>query len=326
MRAVLILNPTSGISTITTMEGTHSSPEENETAILASLHAFGIEPEVQYTMPEDTGQGLAAQAALNHIELVIVAGGDGTVHAVACGLIGTETTLGIIPTGTMNNLARSLHIPETIEEACAVIVEGKTHAIDVGKINDHLFIEAAGVGLEAALFPAAEEFKSPGIWSTLHSIVTGLRALLAFRPTRLHIALDTKQRRAIDAIQVTICNAPYYGAHLQAAPEALIDDGLLDIVIYRHFSKLEYLRHACSISQGRRMYQPKIRRRRARTLHITADIPMEIQADGVVYGHTPAAIHVLPGALHVRVPHVEKTQRTRVVVSEKERRAALNAR
>ncbi|HVB21725.1 MAG TPA: diacylglycerol kinase family protein [Ktedonobacteraceae bacterium] len=326
MRAVLILNPTSGISTITTIEGTQSSPEENEAAILASLHVYGIEPEVQYTTPEDTGQGLAARAALEGTDLVIVAGGDGTVHAVASGLIGTKTILGIIPTGTMNNLARSLHIPETIEEACAVIAEGKMHAIDVGKINDHLFIEVAGIGLEAALFPAAEEFKSPGIWSTLHSIVTGLRTLLAFRPTKLQIALDTKQRRAIDAIQVTICNAPYYGAHLQVAPGALMDDGLLDIVIYRHFSKLEYLRHAFSISQGKRIYQPKIRRRRARTLHITADIPMEIQADGVVYGHTPATIHVLPGALHVRVPHVEKTQRTRAGISEKERKASLNAR
>src|SRR5579864_8148119 len=118
MRAVLILNPTSGISTITTLEGTQSSPEENEAAILANLHAYSIDPEVQYTTPEDTGRGLAAQAAINATELVIVAGGDGTVHAVACGLVGTETPLGIIPTGTMNNLARSLHIPQTIEDAC----------------------------------------------------------------------------------------------------------------------------------------------------------------------------------------------------------------
>lgn len=324
MRAVLILNPTSGISTITTLEGTQSSPEENEAAILASLYAHGIEAEVQYTTPEDTGRGLAAQAALNHTEMVIVAGGDGTVHAVACGLIGTGTTLGIIPTGTMNNLARSLHIPATIEEACAVIAEGKTHAIDVGKINDHLFIEVAGIGLEAALFPAAEEFKSPGLWSTLRSIVSGLRTLLAFRPATLHIALDNKQRRAMDAIQVTVCNAPFYGAHLQVAPEALMDDGLLDIVIYRHFSKLEYLRHAYSISQGKRVYQPRIRRRRARTLHITADMPMELHADGVVYGYTPATISVLPGVLRVRVPAIEAIPA--IGTSENERKAPMHAK
>lgn len=324
MRAVLILNPTSGISTITTLEGTQTSPEENEAAILACLHAHGIEAKVQYTTPEDTGQGLAAQAAIDHTELVIVAGGDGTVHAVACGLIGTETALGIIPTGTMNNLARSLHIPETIEEACAVIAEGKTHAIDVGKINNHVFIEVAGIGLEAALFPAAEEFKSPGLWSTLHGMLRGLRTLLAFRSATLRIALDNKQRRAINAIQVTICNAPFYGAHLQAAPDAVMDDGLLDIVMYRHFSKFEYLRHAFSISQGKRVFQPKIRRCRARTLNVTTDVPMEIQADGVVYGHTPATINVLPGALQVRVPAVDTIPA--IVTSENGRKASINAR
>jgi diacylglycerol kinase family enzyme len=140
----------------------------------------------------------------------------------------------------------------------------------------------------------------------------------------MRIALDNKQRRVIDAIQVTICNAPFYGAHLQVAPEALMDDGLLDIVIYRHFSKLEYLRHAFSISQGKRVYQPKIRRRRARTLHITADVPMEIQADGVVYGHTPASIQVLPGVLRVRISAIETIPA--IITSKNERKALTNAR
>ena len=324
MHAVLILNPTSGISTITTLEGTQTPPEENEAAILASLQTYGIEAEVLYTTPEDTGQGLATQAAQNHEKLVIAAGGDGTIHAVACGLIGTETALGIIPTGTMNNLARSLHIPETVEEACAIIATGRTHAIDVGTINDHLFIEVAGVGLEAALFPAAEEFKSPGLWSTLHGMMNGLRTLLAFRPATLRIALDNNRRRAVNALQVTICNTPFYGAHLHAAPEALMDDGYLDIIMYRHFSKLAYLRHAYSISQGKGVYQPEVQYRRARALHITSNLPVEIQADGVVYGHTPAAVRVLPQALRVRVPAIEAIPT--IGTAEHEREASIHAR
>jgi diacylglycerol kinase (ATP) len=148
--------------------------------------------------------------------------------------------------------------------------------------------------------------------------------LLSFHPATLRIALDNKKRRAIDAIQVTICNAPYYGAHLEVAPEALMDDGLLDIVMYRHFSKLEYLRHAFSISQGKRVYQPRIRRRRVRTLQVSADIPMEIQADGVMYGYTPAAITVLPGALRVRIPAIAPIPT--IVGSENERKASINAR
>ena len=299
MYVVLIFNPTSGISSIV---ADRIPPEETEQRILSTLRTYGIEPEVYHTTPEDTGQGLAARAAAANADIVIAAGGDGTTHAVATGLLGTQSALGIIATGTMNNLSRSLSIPETIEEACAAIATGETRLIDVGKINEHVFLEVAGVGLEAALFPAAEEIKSPGLFKTIRGAVAGLITLLTFKPARIRITIDEIRRRPYRAIQVTICNSPFYGAHLQVAPQVLMDDGLLDVAIYRDFSKLEYLRHAISISQGRRNFQPKIRFRRARSLRITADHPLEIQADGVPQGYTPAIVKTLPGALRVRVP------------------------
>ena len=181
---------------------------------------------------------------------------------------------------------------------------GETRLIDVGKINEHFFLEVAGIGLEAALFPAAEEVKSPGLLSTLHGVISGVKTLLSFKPTRLRISFDERQRRPYEAIQVTICNAPFYGIHFQVASNVLMDDGLLDVIIYRNFSKLEYIRHAISISQGRRLYQPKIRHRRAKLLHINADQAMEIHADGEPLGYTPAKITIVPAALHVRVPGV----------------------
>ena len=81
-----------------------------------------------------------------------------------------------------------------------------------------------------------------------------------------------------------------------------MDDGLLDVVIYKTFSKFEYMRHAISITQGRRIFQPKITHRRVKSLRISADHPVEIQADGLPHGHTPAVVRVVPGALNVRVP------------------------
>src|SRR2546421_11533288 len=121
MRTILILNPESGDSPLAEVHGTAASHEE---MILAALSMYGIEPEVWHTIPEDPGEELAKKAADEHADLVIAAGGDGTIHAVASGLIGRETTLGIIAMGTMNNLAHSLGIPETIEAACAVIARG----------------------------------------------------------------------------------------------------------------------------------------------------------------------------------------------------------
>jgi diacylglycerol kinase family enzyme len=88
----------------------------------------------------------------------------------------------------MNNIARSLQIPEDIEQACKIIAQGATSKIDVGTINEHIFLEVAGIGLEAALFPAAEEFKSEGFFSTLHGIGSGLKTLITFQPTRFTIS------------------------------------------------------------------------------------------------------------------------------------------
>jgi diacylglycerol kinase (ATP) len=299
MRAVLIMNVASGTSTMATTEGTS---EEHQEAILTALRRYGIEAEVRQTTQEDHGAGLAAQAAAEQADVVIAAGGDGTIHEVAHGLIGTHSALGMIALGTMNNLAHSLHIPATIEEACAVIATGETHAIDVGKLNDQFFLEVAGVGLEAAFFPAAEEMKGPGLLVTLRGIFNGLRTLLAFQPAKLRISFNEHQRRPYTAIQVTICNSRYYGPQFELVPEALMDDGLLDVVIFKQFSKLEYIRHAVSISQGKRTYQPKVIHRRVTSMRINADHPLEIQADGLAHGHTPATVTITPGALRVRVP------------------------
>ncbi|HZO70685.1 MAG TPA: diacylglycerol kinase family protein [Ktedonobacteraceae bacterium] len=299
MKTILILNPVSGTSM---MASSDHAPEDNETVILAALREYDIIPEVWHTTEEDPGKELAKKAADEGAELVIAAGGDGTIHAVAGGLIGTKSTLGIIATGTMNNLARSLQISEEIRQACQVIAQGDIKQVDVGQINGHVFLEVAGIGLDAALFPAAEEIKTAGVLSTMRGVVGGLFKLFTFRPTRMKITFDDHKSRSYHAIQVTICNSPSYGAHLQVAPEALMDDGLLDVVIYKNFSKLEYIRHAISISQGRRTLQPGISHHRSRSLQVTSDEPIEFHADGIPHGYTPASVKVVAGALRVRIP------------------------
>jgi diacylglycerol kinase (ATP) len=214
MRAILILNPESGVSPLAEQ---HDTAETNEEIILARLALYGIEPEVWYTSLEDPGNGLAAKAADERADLVIAAGGDGTVYAVACGLIGRESTIGIIPLGTMNNLALSLNIPLSIEAACALIAKGETRTVDAGKINEHIFLESAGVGLEAALFPYVEEMKSFGFRSTLRGIIRGMFTLLAYRPSQLKLSFDNRKFRSYRAIEVTICKATSLASSLSTS-------------------------------------------------------------------------------------------------------------
>lgn len=299
MRTALVFNPASGASLLAESK---LPEEEHEKALVQELQGLGFEPEVHYTTIEDPGREIAKQLVCEGFELIIAVGGDGTIHSVAHGLIGSTCTLGIIPAGTMNNLARSLGIPEETKEACAVLSNGEACRIDIGMINQHPFLEVAGIGLEAALFPAAEEVKSRGILSTIRGVMSGLYTLSRFRPPRVKISFDGQKSHVSHAIQVTICNAPYYGTHINLGTGILMNDGWLDVIIYTNFRKREYLLHALSISQGRRPFTPKIIHRRARSLYISTSEVVDIQADGIVYGHTPADVSIVTGALKVMVP------------------------
>ncbi len=299
MRIAIIFNPTAGSSLL----AQHNAPEGGfEAVLLQTLRELDIDAEVYYTTPEDPGEGIARQLAQSRTRLVLAVGGDGTVHAVARGLLGSASVLGIIPAGTMNNLARSLGIPENLAEACALLAHGEAQPVDVGKINEHIFLEVAGVGLEAALYPAAEAVKSSHFFGTIRGVLKGLRTLMNFKPPHVSVTFDHEKPRTYRTLQITACNAPYYGIHMNVAPAIFMNDGYLDAVLYTNFSKSEYLRHALSISQGRRPFAPKIVSRWARSLRIDAATPIEIHADGVVIGTTPAEITVLPGALKVLVP------------------------
>jgi YegS/Rv2252/BmrU family lipid kinase len=299
MRIALIFNPTAGSSLLAQQ---HIPEGDFETVLLQTLRELDIDAEVYYTTLEDPGEGIARQLAQSHVRLVAAVGGDGTIHAVARGLLGSASVLGIIPAGTMNNLARSLGVPEKLQEACALLAHGEAQPVDVGRINQHVFLEVAGVGLEAALYPAAEAVKSSHAFGTFKGVIHGLRTLLSFRPPHISVAFDQEKPRTYRAIQLTACNAPYYGMHMNVAPGIFMNDGWLDAVLYTNFSKSEYLRHALSISQGKRPFAPKIIYRRAWSLRIDAATPIEIHADGVVVGTTPAEITVMPGALKVLVP------------------------
>lgn len=301
MRIALILNPVAG----TALTARPQLPKDTlEALLLEILSNQGIAPEIYYTTPEDPGQEIARRLANEGVDMVVAVGGDGTIHEVASGLIGSTSVLGIIPAGTMNNVARSLGIPDELEGACAVLINGEARLIDVGCLNGRTFLEVAGVGFEAALFPAASNLTSRGFRSTLWGAVSGLYTLFRFRAPHVQISFDNEKPRTYRALQVTICNAPYYGPRLRVASGIFMDDGWLDAVLYTDFSKKEYIRHAISISQGRRPFTPKVLHRRTRALHIKTDEPVEIQADGVAHGHTPVQITIVPHALNVQVPQM----------------------
>ena len=221
----------------------------------------------------------AAETAQEKPDLVVVAGGDGTVREVAGALVSTDITLAIIPLGTFNNLALSLKLPFDADAICDLIEAGLTRLIDVGMADEqHAFFEAAGVGVDADLFPIGEEVKS----RRFDSIGRAIRLALLYRQASVVLQFDRpvsaayqssfrgsepmKRRRrrfrgAKSGVRlrcsfVAIGNGPYYGGNFNVCPGAILDDGLFSIGVYRDFSKLELVRHFWSISGGQSSLQP----------------------------------------------------------------------
>ncbi|MBD1849124.1 YegS/Rv2252/BmrU family lipid kinase [Leptolyngbya sp. FACHB-711] len=298
MNTRLIVNPTSG-------------PVENPellTDLAEALQTQGIQAEICTTTPDEDGEGLAADAAKAGAKLVIVAGGDGTIEAVARGLVHTQTMLGIIPLGTRNNIAASLNISNDLTQAIQILVEGEHGRFDMGKANNYYFMEVVGVGLEASLFPCGDEVKE-GIKKNylvaLKSIFSGVKTFLQFSPHRLVLRFDGRRIRRLRTLQVNICNSPRYGVEFALAPEAKMNDGKLDVIYIDNPSKWDHLRYFFTAMRGEQLPHKRLNTYRASKIEVRSYPPLDVHADGECLGTTPVTVEVIPRALWICVPTPE---------------------
>ena len=298
MNTRLIINPNSG----------PADKPDLLTKIVDVLKNQGLEAELCTTTPDEDGEGLAAEAAKAGAEIVIVAGGDGTIEAVARGLMHTQTVLGIIPLGTRNNIAASLDIPSDLSQAIQTIIEGERGRFDMGKANNHYFVEVVGVGLEATLFPCGDEVKEgikKNYWAAFKSVFSGIQTFLQFKQHRLVLRFDDKRMHRLRTLQVNICNSPRYGVQFALAPDAKMNDGKLDVVYIDNPSKWDHLRHFFKAMRGERLPHERLNMHRAAKIEIRSRPPLEVHADGQYLGVTPITVEVIPKALWICVPTPE---------------------
>ena len=310
MRAVLIINPVAGLD---------EANASKVAAIEKWLPSVRFSADVRHTSPEHGAGAIAAEAVEAGMDAVLVAGGDGTVSEVARALVHQPPTLGILPIGTFNNMARSVGVLGELSTAMEVIDAGHVRTIDVGLANEeHYFFEAAGAGLDAALFPVGEEIKS-GRWSR---IVDAVKLAVGYQPQRFilnfaqplsEVLEKSSQRRMStralsrlsirrNALFIVAANGPYYGSAFTVSASARMRDGQLTISIYRKFSKWELLRHFYAISRGGRKYSPKIETFTAREMEIQSARPVAVHIDGQPAGSTPLKVRAVPAALRVFAP------------------------
>jgi YegS/Rv2252/BmrU family lipid kinase len=263
-----------------------------------------------FTEARGDAERMARDSALAGAPVVIAVGGDGTLHEVANGILGTHSTLGLIPFGTGNDLARALGLYNNLEAACRAITEGDTIHVDVGVLEGagtdgpRHFLVLSGTGFDARTAQTVNE----GIrWiSGAAAYVIGAVATLAkFEPFNLTIATDGGQTLQRKAMFVSIANAPTTGGGMLIAPGAEVDDGMLDICLAGEVSKPTLLYQLTQVFKGDHVKHPAVTMLRASSVEIDADPPQPLLIDGEVIGTTPARISLLPNALPMKVPRKE---------------------
>ena len=230
---------------------------------------------------------------------VLVMSGDGLIGQVGGVLAETGATLGILPGGRGNDLARVLGIPIDIAEAAAVIAAGHTRTIDVGEANGARFLCIASCGFDSEANRIANEARR--VRGPLVYAYAALRALAAWRPARFTLTGDGESWELI-GYTVAAANSRAYGGGMFIAPEAELDDGMLDVVTIANVSKRRFLQGLPDVFKGRHIERPEVETRRVRELRIEADRPLTVYADGDPIAELPATVRLLPQALRVLVP------------------------
>lgn len=233
-------------------------------------------------------------------DAVIVAGGDGTINAVASGLLETGLPLGIVPAGTGNDLARTLGIPEDIGAATEVIAAGHTRTIDVGTVNDRPFFNVASIGLSVDLAHVLtgdlkRRFGRAGY------AVAALGVLARTRPFRATIR-SAEGSVSVSTLQIAVGNGRYYGGGNAIEKTAAIDDQRLDLysLEFRKAWKLALL--ARSFRYGEHGAWDEVRAIRAREFDVVTRSPKPVNADGEIVTTTPAHFRIQPNAVRVFCP------------------------
>ncbi len=299
MKARLIYNPTAG-------------PWDVRRAlkrVRSELGRHGWSVEIQLTDRPGDATRMACEAARAGCDVVVAVGGDGTVNEVVNGLVGTGTALGVLPVGTGNLWARQMGIPVyaltnplRLHETAAELARGSFRTIDVGQVNGRYFLCWAGIGLDAQvtseLEPRQRYTKHLGM---LPYAIAVLLVARDFHGVRSRIYLDGSVVRG-HTLLILASNIQQYGGQLHVASEARIDDGLLDVFVFKGLGFSYVLRHVMRMASRRYLQDPQIVHRQARQIEVLTEWAIPVQVDGDPIGTTPVAIKVVPQALRVLVP------------------------
>ena len=264
-----------------------------------ALRSHGVEYAVERTRSLEHARELASTAAdAGHVAAAL--GGDGLIGAVAGALKHTNGVLGILPGGRGNDFGRVLGIPSEPDAAVQVLLSGPIKPLDLGQAGDGTFVGIASCGFDSEANRIANQARL--VRGNLVYAYGALRALAGWRPATFTVTLDGARTRTITGYTVAAASSKAYGGGMLMAPDASLEDGLLDVVMVGHAPKRRFLRLLPTVFKGEHVRQPNVEVERAEEVLIQADRPFTMYADGDPIADLPVTVRALPGAVRVIVP------------------------
>lgn len=256
-------------------------------------------------VPITGGNAITAERIGRGADLVIAAGGDGTVSSIAAAVAGTGATLGIVPAGTLNHFARDLGIPLDIRSACRVIAAGKTIAVDAAEVNGRIFVNNSSIGLYPAFAADRERWMKRGVPKRIAMIPAAVRALARFPNLGVRVDRDEDVDLSIRTPLLFIGNNEYQFSGWKAGTRSGLREGVLQIATVDNPSRWSLAALAMRAALGTQLHAPELHVSMAKKVRVrTFRKHVKVALDGeVVRMRSPLIYSIRPGALKVIVPH-----------------------
>lgn len=282
----LLTNPTAGKGRAVRVRDT----------ALPLLHGAGWRVRNLTGRDADDASDLARRAVADGVDALVVCGGDGMVHLALQAVAGTDVPLGILPAGTGNDAARSVGIPRGDPAAAARrLLAWQPRAIDLARSGDRWFVAVLAAGFDAVVNERANRMPWPR--GQMRYNLATLAELRTFEPLHYELDIDGDHVQ-LEAMLVAVGNGPSFGGGLRIAEGALLDDGLLDVIVIGPLTKPDLVRTYPKLFRGTHIHHPQFSRFRARK--VTIACPGIVgYADGERYGALPLTIESVPAALQV---------------------------
>src|SRR5467141_99639 len=254
---------------------------------------------VRITSQSGEAEALARRAVEEGFEKIVAAGGDGTVNQVVNGLAGSSVTLGLLPIGTMNVFATELGLPVHDLEFCwSIVKSNSTRSVDLPKANQKFFVQLAGVGLDAQVVKETSSQLKRN-FGPLSYLISAAQ-IAARQPPRLSI--QSEDASIEEGSFVLVGNGRLYGGPFPFFKHAVIDDGLLDVIVFKRLGYLEIIKYLQDVVFSSEIRVPEIEYFQTRRLRVTSDSEVPVELDGELVGSCPVEIQVRERMLRVLTP------------------------